>query len=86
MFANATIETKNREGILVPEDAVVNWGDQHYVFIQKERYQFEMTPVKAGNSVNGSIDIQSPSLNLLEQTLISKNAYTALMKIKNKAE
>jgi cobalt-zinc-cadmium efflux system membrane fusion protein len=86
MFANATIETKNREGILVPEDAVVNWGDQHYVFIQKERYQFEMTPVKAGNSVNGSTDIQSPSLNLLEQTLISKNAYTALMKIKNKAE
>lgn len=86
MFANATIETKNNEGILVPEEAVVRWGNQYYVFIQKGEYGFEMTQVRAGNVVNGKVDIQSSALNLLEQTLISKNAYAALMKMENKAE
>lgn len=86
MFANAVIEIKNNKGILVPEEAVVRWGDQHFIFIQKQNRGFEMVPVKAGSTVNGNIEIQSSTLDLLNQTIISKNAYTALMKMENKSE
>lgn len=86
MFANATIQVKNNEGIIVPEGAVVRWADQYYVFIQKAKSAFEMVPVKIGNTENGNVDIKSSSLSLLEQTLILKNAYAVLMKMENKSE
>lgn len=86
MFANATIELKNKEGLIVPEEAVVRWGEQQFVFIQKNGLQFEIQPVKAGNVVDGYVDIQSASLNLADQTLIVKNAYAVLMKLENKSE
>lgn len=86
MFANASIEIKNNEGIIVPEEAVVRWGNQHYVFVEKGKSVFEMVQVTAGSVENGNVDIQSQSINLLEQRLISKNAYAALMKMENKSE
>lgn len=86
MFANAAIEIKNRQGIIVPEEAVVRWGDQNYIFIQKVNLKFEMIPVEIGNPVNGNIDIKSSALDLMRQTLIIKNAYAVLMKMENKSE
>jgi membrane fusion protein, heavy metal efflux system len=86
MFANAIIETKNNEAITVPEDAVVRWGNQQYIFVQGDRGQFEMTEVKIGSTADGKSEIQSPQNDLLAKTVISKNAYAALMKMRNKAE
>lgn len=83
-FANATIEVRNHDGILVPEEAVVRWGDQDYVFAQKGSNQFEMVAITKGTTANGKTEIRN---GLLEnQTIIIKNAYTALMKMENKAE
>ena len=41
MYANATIETSSKEAITVPEEAVVRWGDSHFVFVQKTPGGFE---------------------------------------------
>ena len=84
MFANAVIEVKNNEGLLVPEEAVVNWANQDFVFVHKGNNLFEMTAVKSGIAADSKIEIQnglSP-----QQTIIIKNAYTALMKMENRAE
>lgn len=86
MFANATIETKTTEAVTVPEDAVVRWGANHYLFVQKKADSFAMEEVTVGTTSNGRTEIRSAPEDLLGQTVISKNAYTALMKLQNKAE
>lgn len=86
MFANAIIETKNNDAILVPEEAVVRNGNDQYVFIEKKKGLFEQLPVKAGTAVNGKIDIQADNIDLLRQNMVIKNAYTVMMKMHNKAE
>ncbi len=85
MYANAVIETKTHEAILVPEDAVVRWGELDYIFLQKGKDTFEMAAVNVGNTANGQTELQA-SGSILNQTVISKNAYIALMKLQNKAE
>lgn len=86
MFANATIETMTREAIMIPEDAVVRWGNKQYVFVQKEKGRFEMAEVSTGTITKGKTDIQSGLPGLLDETIIKTNAYAALMKLQNKAE
>ncbi len=86
MFANAVIETKNTQAILVPEEAVVRNGSEQYIFIEKSKGVFEQLPVKVGTALNGKIDIQAENTDLLQQNIIIKNAYTAMMKMHNKAE
>lgn len=86
MFLNAEIEVVTNNAILVPEEAVVRSGDREYIFIDKGNHHYELTPVKTGNSSNSKIEISSDKVNLLEQNIITSNAYAALMKLQNKAE
>ena len=86
MFLNAEIEVITNTAILVPEEAVVRSGDREYIFIEKGNHHFELTPIKAGNSSNSKVEISSDKVNLLEQNIITNNAYAALMKLQNKGE
>lgn len=86
MFLNAEIETTNAAAITVPEDAVVRFGDKQYIFVQRTTAQFEMTEVKPGNTVGGKTEIASGITNFSGQTVVTKNAYALLMKLKNAAE
>ncbi len=86
MFANASIETTTGEAIKVPEDAVVRWGEKQYLFLRKSNHTFEMTEVQTGATVDGKTDLQNLSLDLLSQTIVTRNAYTVLMKLHNRAE
>ena len=45
-----------------------------------------MEEVTVGTTSNGRTEIRSAPEDLLGQKVISKNAYTALMKLQNKAE
>ncbi|MDQ3278991.1 MAG: efflux RND transporter periplasmic adaptor subunit [Bacteroidota bacterium] len=86
MFANAEIETTTREAIMVPEEAVVLWGNNHYLFVQHKPGQYRMQPVVVGSTQEGKTAVESKEVDLLTQTVIAANAYTALMKLQNKAE
>lgn len=86
MFLNAEIETSNGAAVTVPEDAVVRFGDKQYIFVQRTASQFEMTEVKPGSTVGGKTEIASGSTNFAEQTVVTKNAYALLMKLKNAGE
>jgi cobalt-zinc-cadmium efflux system membrane fusion protein len=83
MFLNAEIEVVTNNAILVPEEAVVRSGDREYIFIDKGNHHYELTPVKTGNSSHSKIEISSDKVNLLEQNIITNNAYAALMKLQN---
>lgn len=83
---NAWIEAPGVRRLAVPEDAVVRSGSQEYVFVEKSPKQFELTPVQRVVSENGFVGISSNDTGLPNQTIIIKNAYAALMKMKNTGE
>jgi membrane fusion protein, heavy metal efflux system len=86
MFLNAEVEVISNNAILVPEEAVVRSGDTQYIFIDKGNNHFEITEIKTGNASHSKIEISSDKINLLEQKIITTNAYAALMKMQNKGE
>jgi cobalt-zinc-cadmium efflux system membrane fusion protein len=86
MFLNAEIETTNGAAVTVPDDGIVRFEDKHYIFVQRSTTRFELMEVKPGNSMNGKTEIASGITNFAEQTIVTKNAYTLLMKLKNTAE
>lgn len=86
MFLNADIQVTSNNAILVPEESVVRSGEKEFIFVEKEKNHFELAPVATGNSSNKTIEISSDNLNLLDQTIITTNAYAALMKLQNKSE
>lgn len=82
-FINATVELNNANITAVPEDAVVKWENKNYVFTVEKNNQFRMLPVETGGSNNGYIEIKS---DLAASKIVTKNAYTLLMKMKNSGE
>jgi len=82
-FMNAAIELNNARVTVVPEEAVVKWENKYYLFSQEAENRFKLLPVETGAINDGFIEIKTalPSTNI-----ITKNAYTILMKMKNNAE
>ena len=76
----------NTSTIAVPEDAVVRSGDKDYIFIERKPKQFEFTPISTALTEKGFIAINSGTTDLLNKVIIKKNAYAALMKMKNMGE
>lgn len=83
MFMNAAIELDNASVTAVPEDAVVKWENKYYLFTAESENEFKMLPVETGAKNNGYIEIKS---GLPAKKIITRNAYTLLMKLKNSGE
>lgn len=85
MYMNAEIEVKGNDALTLPKDAVVNFEGKEYIFVVVNKNQFQMTEVKTGNSENGFIEILDNE-QLSKNSIVTKGAYTLLMKLKNKAD
>lgn len=85
-YVNAYIQITNRSTVAVPEEAVVRSGDREYIFIERKPKEFEFTPVSTAVSQDGFIAINTGNNDLVNQVIIKKNAYAALMKMKNTEE
>ena len=85
MYMNAVIEAKNSNALTVPEDAIVSYEGNDYVFVQKNSHQYLLTSVKTGNVENGFIEILNHE-DLASKKIAVKGAYTLLMQLKNKPE
>lgn len=83
MFITGEIELKNSEVISVPEDAVVGWENNYYVYVEKSTGVFTMSPVDIGMTTNGFTELKNISVT---QKLVIKNAYSLLMKMKSTQE
>ncbi|MES2545723.1 MAG: efflux RND transporter periplasmic adaptor subunit [Bacteroidota bacterium] len=84
MYMNAEIELKSQQSNVLPSEAIVNYENKNYIFIEKENKQFEMKEVTTGNTENEFTEIISEDLN--EATIVIKGAYSLLMKMKNMEE
>lgn len=85
MFMNADIAVKSQNALAVPEEALVRWQNEHYVYLSRGNHVFDMVKVKAGVTEKGWTEIQGENISDSTQ-LVVKNAYSLLMKMKNSAE
>ncbi|TPG44106.1 efflux RND transporter periplasmic adaptor subunit [Flavobacterium pectinovorum] len=81
MYMNAVIELKSQQSNVLPSDAIVNFENKDFVFIDKGNKQFEMKEVLTGNSENGFTEIVSNDFK--NKAIVTKGAYSLLMKMKN---
>ncbi len=85
MYMNAEVETENSFANAIPEESVVDFEGKSYVFVQTQKQTYKMTPVTIGISENGFIEILNFS-DFKGKKIVTKNAYTLLMKLKNTSE
>lgn len=87
MFLNGVFELENKKVKAVPESAIVRFEGRNYVFLAKDSANFEMTPIETGVIQNGMVEIRTiEAINLNDQKLVLKNAYSLLGKLKNKTD
>ncbi len=94
MYVQAVIETGANPVPAVPDEALVQFEGNHYVYIVRGTpagdaadYTFEMTEVQTGVSENGFTEVVLPdSINAATATVVTKGAFTLLGKMKNSEE
>ncbi len=82
MYLKAIIESGQNEVNSLPEQAVVDYLGNKYVFVQQDSMKYAMTPVVTGNRDNGYVEVDIP----LEKEIVIKGAYDLLSKMKNNGE
>lgn len=79
-FMTAKIQLSREEGQMLPEEAVVRWENQHYIFSVEGQHRFSLYQVELGDAADGYVHVRS---ELPEGDIVLKNAYALLMALKN---
>ncbi|RAR70195.1 efflux RND transporter periplasmic adaptor subunit [Flavobacterium aciduliphilum] len=85
MYMNAEIELKNNNAFAINQEAIVNYEGKDYIFVTIGKNQFKMIEVKTNVAENGYVEIVNAN-ELEGASIVTKGAYTLLMKLKNKAD
>jgi membrane fusion protein, heavy metal efflux system len=83
MYMNAVIDLKTAQTNSLPEDAVVKWNNEYYVFLESTGGHYSMHKVETGTADGGFVEITSA---LPDSRIVIRNAYSLLMKLKNGGE
>lgn len=84
-YMNAEVETKAALSYAIPEESIVSFEGKDYVFVETAKEKYKMTPVTVGEKANGFIQIINHA-DFTGKRIVSKNAYTLLMKLKNTSD
>lgn len=85
-FMNAEIETDIQSGFAIPDDAVITWENQQYIFEEIKSKTYKMFPVTIGNSANGYTELLNFDEKWASKKFVTKGAYNLLMALKNVEE
>ena len=80
MYVNAEIQLDNADAKVLPEQAIVRWNDETYVFCDEGQNSYRMLKVETGSTASGFTEIKSA---IPANKIVFKNAYTLLMALKN---
>ena len=85
MYLKAIIETGSEALPSLPEDAVLNFEDKHYIFIKESSENtFRQIEVTTGVRESGFIEVKLPDDRSVQNTsVVLKGAYKLLSKMKN---
>lgn len=84
-YMNAIVETKTTFAYALPEESVVSFEGKDYVFVELKKQNYKMMPVTTAEKENGFVKIVNHT-DFTDKNIVTKNAYTLLMKLKNMAE
>lgn len=85
MYMIAEVESENAQKWILPDEAIVRFEGKEFVFIDKGNKSYDFHEVKTGWKENGWTEIVDHE-SLESSSIVSKGAYTLLMKMKNVAE
>jgi cobalt-zinc-cadmium efflux system membrane fusion protein len=83
MYLQAVIETGAREAACVPEQALMRYEGQGYIFAQAGAQAFEMVPVVEGKSSGGYTEVGLPKGFDGSRPIAVSGAYVLLSMLKN---
>lgn len=83
MFVTAVLSINNADVLTVPEESVVTWENENFIFTETSNEEYVMTPVELGMSSGGFVEIKT---DLQSRNLVTRNAYSLLMKLKSNEE
>jgi membrane fusion protein, heavy metal efflux system len=82
MYMNAEIKIKSANSNVLPEESIVNFEGKDYVYIEIAKQKYQMQEVQIGEKENNFVHALNVE-NLKNKKIVSKGAYTLLMKMKN---
>ncbi len=85
MYMNADIEIKNNSAYALPEEAIVRFQNNQYIFFAETENRFTVQEIKTGEMESGFVEIVSGA-DLRDKPIVIKGAYNLLMAMKNKVE
>jgi len=84
MYLTALIELQNNPVDALPEDAVVDFGGRHYIFIANGKNEFRQVEVKTGMHELGYTEVTLPdTIDPAATDIVIRGAYSILAKLKN---
>jgi membrane fusion protein, heavy metal efflux system len=88
IFLNAAIEVAETNALSVPNEAILRFENRFFVFISKNENHFELVEIKQGVADKDFTQINAveAGIDLSNQNIVVKNAYTLLGKMKNTEE
>jgi len=84
-YMNAEVMIKNQQLNVLPEEAIVQYSNRKYVFVQTDSLQYSLREVQTGITENGFTVVSGAGITTNDQVVI-KGSYTLLMMLKNKQE
>lgn len=84
-YVNAVIELSNKNANVLPTDALVSFEGKDYVFVQESATSYSMEEVQLGIASKSYVELPNYE-KFINKKLVTKNAYTLLMALKNKEE
>ncbi len=87
MYMNAEVETTQPNATAINDEAIVSHEGKDFIFISKNKLQFELVEIKKGGSENGFTEVISlDGKDFSNFNIVTKGAYSLLMQLKNKSE
>jgi cobalt-zinc-cadmium efflux system membrane fusion protein len=84
-YMNAEVMVKNQQANVLPEEAILQYSNRKYVFVQIDSLHYSMREVQTGITENGYTVVSGAGITPADQVVI-KGSYTLLMMLKNKQE
>lgn len=72
MYANVELQTEQRSGFMVPEEAVMDSGERKIVLVQNSETEFESRTITTGVHAGGNVEVLT-GLSAGEKVVISGN-------------
>ncbi len=83
MYMNAEVQVAANASNTLPEESIVTFEGKEYIFIEIKKQQFEIKEINISTKENGYVTITNYEA-LINKIIVTKGAYTLLMKMKNK--